>query len=433
MDEHESKSIRICLLGASFDTGNLGVNALAESSVKVILARWPKAEIWILGSGREAGEHRLFINGNTVVLKTVPLRLCKNIFVPCHFLHFVFRGLLGRLLPTWRLKNASMRKNPWCEMLWKSDLVVDITGGDSFSDIYGMRRFVLGLSQKWLAILFGKRLVMFPQTYGPFEKRLTQIMARYVLRRSSVIYSRDREGVEFMKNLLNDKAQDGKVRFAPDVAFVLDAYGADQIGILPPGSRPKGLIVGFNISGLIANGGYTRDNMFGLKLDYNSMVERIIRALLAYKDVSVLLIPHVFPPSFLQVESDLAASMVIYNKVQNEYPGRIMVLHGPYTHNEVKDVIRQCEFFIGSRMHSCIAALSQGVPAVGIAYSGKFRGVFDSIGMGEYVMDMRCSKEDEIVAVTLKAFDKRPEIARRIERDISNVQSEVLSILEDID
>ena len=54
-----------------------------------------------------------------------------------------------------------------------------------------------------------------------------------------------------------------------------------------------------------------------------------------------------------------------------------------------KAVIGQCDFFIGSRMHACIAALSQGVPCVGVAYSMKFAGVFDTVGMER--MGHRCS------------------------------------------
>ena len=39
----------IILLGASFSTGNLGVSALAWSSIKIIRARWPDARIVLVG------------------------------------------------------------------------------------------------------------------------------------------------------------------------------------------------------------------------------------------------------------------------------------------------------------------------------------------------------------------------------------------------
>jgi hypothetical protein len=48
--------MRIGLLGSSFDTGNMGVDALGESTVKCILYRWPNAQITLLDSGNDPGK-----------------------------------------------------------------------------------------------------------------------------------------------------------------------------------------------------------------------------------------------------------------------------------------------------------------------------------------------------------------------------------------
>jgi polysaccharide pyruvyl transferase WcaK-like protein len=48
-----------------------------------------------------------------------------------------------------------------------------------------------------------------------------------------------------------------------------------------------------------------------------------------------------------------------------------------------------CGFFIGSRMHACLAAISQCVPTVSIAYSSKFITVMKTFSMGHYVADPR--------------------------------------------
>ena len=46
-------------------------------------------------------------------------------------------------------------------------------------------------------------------------------------------------------------------------------------------------------------------------------------------------------------------------------------------------------------MHACIAALSQTVPAVAIAYSRKFLGVMETIGVEDIVVDPQCMTADE--------------------------------------
>jgi len=39
----------------------------------------------------------------------------------------------------------------------------------------------------------------------------------------------------------------------------------------------------------------------------------------------------------------------------------------PYGPSETKFLIGHCDFFVGARMHACIAAVSQYVPAVTLA------------------------------------------------------------------
>jgi polysaccharide pyruvyl transferase WcaK-like protein len=58
-------------------------------------------------------------------------------------------------------------------------------------------------------------------------------------------------------------------------------------------------------------------------------------------------------------------------------------------------------------MHSCIAALSQGVPCVGVAYSMKFRGVFESVGMEDWVVDARELDADQAVARVMELYRTR--------------------------
>lgn len=425
---------KICLLGACFDTGNLGVSALAESSIKIILDRWPDAEIILLGSGYIPQECHLSISGRAICVRTLPIRFSKNIFLPYHILWFAFYGLLARVLPRSRFKDTLVRRNPYFRMFFEADLVANITGGDSFSDIYGFRRFFLGFLCKWLVIFLGKKLILLPQTYGPFKGSLTKMMARYVINHASLVYSRDRESVEYVKNLLSNHVENGKVRFAPDVAFVLDSRKPENIdiGLLETVRAKDSVVIGLNVSGLLFNGGYTQDNMFGLKTDYQELIYKIIETLLDEEKITILLISHVFPPPGYEVESDPDACLEVYEELNGKYPGRILLTRGKYDHNEAKYIIGLCDFFIGSRMHACIAALSQGIPAIGLAYSKKFRGVFETVGAEHLVVDMRQAKIEEVLTTIGKAFEQREVTARHLEAVVLGVQQQVLSIFEDI-
>jgi hypothetical protein len=76
---------QIALLGASFDTGNLGVNTLAEASIKCILHKWPDAEVSLLDSERQPGQSQLQLMGKNVTIYQLPIRFSKNVFLPNHF------------------------------------------------------------------------------------------------------------------------------------------------------------------------------------------------------------------------------------------------------------------------------------------------------------------------------------------------------------
>jgi len=433
-DRKGNKPIKVALLGASFDTCNMGVSALAETSIKCILNRWPEAEVILLGESRFVGEHHLVIKDRVLSIRRVPVRFGKNILATNHFFMLSCYAFLLKLFRLRRFRDFLVKHNSYLRFLLQTDHFVGITGGDSFSDIYGMRRFMLGFLKKLLPIMFGKDLILLPQTYGPFKKNLTKFFARYILKHSNALYSRDRAGTEYVRRLLNDEATEGKIRFVPDLAFVLDARKPPRIDI---GSffelrTDKSVVVGLNISGLLYYGGYTRDNMFGLKEDYSQTICRIIDFLMAKKDVLVLLVPHVFPPvesaEVGVVENDVAACFNIYKTFSEKYSNRVFMVCGRYDQSEIKYIIGLCNFFLGSRMHSCIAALSQNIPTVGLAYSKKFFGVFDSIGVGDLVIDLRTNNKNNIMAHINKAFSECEAIANKLSQTVPKAQEEILKI-----
>jgi colanic acid/amylovoran biosynthesis protein len=282
-----------------------------------------------------------------------------------------------------------------------------------------------------------KDLILFPQTYGPFRRAISRRMARCILKRSRKIYSRDQAGLTYVKGLLAGAGMDDKIQFAPDVAFLLDPRKPPQLelGDFEQVRTPQSVVVGLNISGLIYYGGYTGGNEFGLKVDYRALTGKIVDYLLAQEHTLIALVPHVIPTGGYgpNVENDLSACLDVEDRFVKSHPGRLFVARGRYDQGEVKSIIGLCDFFIGTRMHSCIAALSQCIPAVGLAYSKKFKGVFDTAGVGRLVLDMREVGEDEAMAAIDEMFRGRRATADYLRGQIPAVKQQVLSLLEDID
>jgi polysaccharide pyruvyl transferase WcaK-like protein len=82
-------------------------------------------------------------------------------------------------------------------------------------------------------------------------------------------------------------------------------------------------------------------------------------------------------------------------------------------------------------MHACIAALSQGIPTVGVAYSRKFVGVFESIGAGDMVADARTITADEIINKILTGLEHRTNLKIKL-LNIDNAKNQLKHTFQSI-
>jgi len=420
----------VCFQGASLDVGNRGCRALAASLIKLVTDCNPKARIYLLYGNRTSGIQRLKVSGRTVKVNIVNFRLSPRARVSEHLFWIMFLACVQRVISIRSIRNKLVRSNRWLKTLEDADFIGEIRGGDSFSDIYGLRRFLLGIMPSTIVILMRKKLVLLPQTYGPFKSRIARLIARFILLRSDQILTRAAESVALVRNLLGPRGEHKVPRFCPDVAFVLESALPEKPDIQPRLNRNSSVpLIGLNINGLLYMGGYTRNNMFGLKINYKEFVHELLEWLMTRTNAHVLFVPHVFAGD---VEDEPSICCQLLKSMGKQYAGRLHAVVQEYDQTELKGIIGLCDFFIGSRMHACIAALSQGIPTVGLAYSKKFRGVFECVGAEQFVIDMRQSGTEEILAAISAAFDKRTDTAERLKIAIPAAQERILSTLGDM-
>lgn len=404
------KKQSFCVLGAALDTGNRGVSALAVSSIGLLRRAFPAAKPLLLIGNRTGGEFSVFVNDEEVRGEIVNFRQSFKAKRSQQILWLMFLSFLCWIFPASWFKQAIARRNRWIDSILNSELVGEIRGGDSFSDIYGMQRFLVGMLPALSTIMVRGKITLLPQTYGPFYSGTSRIIARYVLKRADLIMARDTEGAEMVRKLVGRD----DVVVCCDVAFSLQPRAPRELVVSPP--LPLGVsdqLIGLNVNGLMYRGGYTQNNMFGLKLDYQSFLIDLANRLLQNPAFHLVLIPHTFAPAD-NVESDPEGCRLLKEKLPAGVQNRVHLVTGEYDQSEIKHVIGQCSFFIGSRMHSCIAALSQGIPTVGVAYSKKFLGVFRSVGMESCVVDGRELDNREAVARIADIFQNRDTVHNKL-------------------
>jgi len=409
----------VCVLGASLDVGNRGVLALGVSVARLVMRASGPVDLAFHYSNSTGGPRRLTGFPEDVDIEVYNCRMSPKSAPAEHIL------IIGALAILYRIGIRSpARHNPWLRSLLDADFIGDIRGGDSFSDIYGFRRFVIGCLPLLTVALLGQPYAMLPQTYGPFRGRLARRLARFLLRGARTIVTRDENCRAIVEHLC------GKTpRFCPDVAFTLEPREPDAFRVTPDGLdlRQDPSIIGLNVSGLLYMGGYTGRNMFGLRCEYKELVDQVVEHLLATTDSTLLLIPHEFGE-----EREEEASAAILESSSRRYPGRVFMLTSTHNERELKWIIGRTRLFMGSRMHACIAALSQGVPAVGLAYSDKFLGVFQSVGLEDAVIDLRTADAAATIDRVNAALTSRATFGERLRTRIPNVQKAVVRSFQEM-
>lgn len=415
----------ILLLGATFETANMGVGALTAGALKVLTCD-PSVEVRFLDYGVQPRVSSVDVGGRIVHVPLINLRFSWKVLLPNNVATLLVLVLLLKMLPE-RLRSAMWARNRCLRLISEAHGAVAISGGDSFSDIYGMARFFYVWMPQLLLVLMGKELTLLPQTIGPFDGRLARMLARFVMRRAQAVYSRDAEGMVVARRMLGLRDDDTKVQFCYDLGFLCEPHpptredlGTSSVPL--PTDRP---LVGLNVSGLLMMGGYGRDNAFELRVAYPELIECVVRRLIEQRGVNVLLVPHVFGSD---AESDTIAVEAVFRQLGSRYAERIFCVRGKYDQSEIKHIIGRCDFFIGSRMHACIAALSQAIPAVAIAYSRKFVGVLRTVGAERLVADPREMDIDAMLALIDRALDDRIEIRTRLRATMPIVHDALFAV-----
>ena len=385
----------------------MGCRALSVSLIKLFTEIIPNARIILVYGNEKPSEKILDFNGRTVRIEVQNFRLSPRAKLSEHLIWILLLSILHRIVPP--LRSSIEKRNKLIRTLLHADIIGDIRGGDSFSDIYGMGRLFFPTIPICIVTLLRKKFVLLPQTYGPYRSIVSRILARFTINAAGKVLTRDHNSIGVIKEKLGIKNRE--IEFCPDVAFALQPIKPNWF--TQSYKRNGSSLIGFNISGLLFNGGYTQNNMFSLKFDYKDLPNKLIIEILMQTTADIIMVPHVFSSG---VESDLTAAQTVYSNIPEEYKSRVLVIDHFADQSELKYIIGICDFFIGSRMHACIAALSQGIPTVGIAYSHKFKGVFESVGLGDNVIDARSYGIHEINDFCLKRY----KLSRTIVKELNN-------------
>ena len=388
----EKKHLKILLVGCPLGTGNGGVTALGYSAIANIIKKHSNVEIFIQHNSGKQENVTVEIEGQLVVLRPVFFHLSTRI-METQGLRLL--GLLAPLVsktPNYLRKKFIKRFRLFAALV-KVDAVLDVSGGDSFASIYGEKGYDAIAAVKVITIRFQVPLYLLPQSYGPFTCEKQAKSARYIFENSHLIGCRDAHG-KSMVSTLAPRTKTSRIIESPDIAFSMEVVRSK--GKILRRKSGSGMLIGLNVSGLL----YFSGKAFSLNFNYQDMIHRTVEWIIESTDAAIVLVPHVVATEKQHLGKEktdvtaIEALCEIYISQMNTRVFNAEVYEDP---REIKGVISECDFFLGARMHACIAAISQSIPTLCHAYSDKFTGVMSMVGMEHTVVDMRNVTIDDVL------------------------------------
>lgn len=357
--------LRIGLLFHGASSDNLGVGALTQSQVEILRAITQATGIQMAFTIFDwSSQREPYVTGHDISYQVLTSEVMRD---P--------RGII--------------------RMFRDCDVMVDIGAGDSFAETYGKPRLRRMMYLKYLAHFAGVPVVLAPQTVGPFASLGNKMLVRDLAKRAALVATRDDASTALLRKIGVTRP----ILTSSDVALCLRTDGS-----VPNWIRP---VFGLNVSGLLMAGGYDGRNQFALRDGYPEAMRALLTRVLALPDPpNVVLVPHVISAQNA-AEDDMEASLRLAEQFR-----QVRVAPAFRTPGQAKAFISGLDFFAGARMHSCIAALSSGVPVVPIAYSGKFEGLFGALGYTAGA-DCRSLTAQQIADTVLTGYAQRVDLAKQ--------------------
>lgn len=386
--------------------GNRGCEALIRSNVKLLQERSPQMQ-FLVPSINIAADQAQWPSAKALGVNFIDPEIYPSKLNWWRRARKFWKGVEG-IRPDFKLSANSNIRN--CD-------AIIMTGGDIFTLDYGLESLYLWSGLCNVGMKANIPTVLWAASIGPFNSnpKVEALMAKFLLR-FDLITVRETTSMDYLKKLGIHTAH-----YVGDPAFCLDPEPApaNELVFFHNSTTP---VLGFNVSPLIRK--FRQDENAKNSLDLE--IVNFLGTLLNSTDFRILLIPHVDPLNGDEENSDSSYMQKLLTKLNALHPElheRIKLLGRGLNTAQLKHVIGHCDFFIGARTHATIAALSQNIPTISIAYSNKAKGInFDLFGHCDYVLNTPDITADTLMRYFSKLMNEQDDIINTLKTRIPELQ-----------
>jgi colanic acid/amylovoran biosynthesis protein len=306
------------------------------------------------------------------------------------------------------------------------DGIVDFSGFN-YSDEWGPERARRGLAWAEYCSTHNKAYICLPQAWGPFEDPDVIEAVKALCLRSSLLYARDRVSQSFLSGLMGADAH--RIRIAPDIAFLFTGESPQaglealkSIGADVKDSRLVGIAPNMRV--------YERCQGIGAENEYIQLMIRIAEHCIRAWDASIILVPHQFCVDKVGRKDDRFLCGLI--RLGVSYIDRCFTIRDYISAALAKAIESHLDLMIGSRFHSCVLALSSGVPAVALGWAHKYPELMELVGLSDSALVHTQFAERRVLDLLDMAWENRARSKTVIQEHLAEIRKRAARTFDDV-
>lgn len=410
------------LIIEAYTDANIGSGALVENSLKILKENYPSANLRVMAHHPKAFHDLCAVDAVDDVFKypfgqsrprQVLWLLWSLIWMPLAWVAALgFPPKLAAQLP---VVGAKLRHFIW------ADIVVSV-GAERINDKF-FKNIVFSLYTYDLIFRLGKRMIIFPSTIGPFIFGWTRWLSSKILRNVDLIYTRDDLSEKTTKALPGISSE--KVINTVDVAVLQGMIPRDQ-ALQMIHANPDEKLVGISVM----EWSYFKNKVETPYSNYPAYVREMANFADTVIDefgVSVILYPTNYPENGCR-ENDVKTAFEV--KSQMKSADKVRIIDKLPTPSQFKGMLACSEMNVTTRMHACILSTGAFVPTVSVNYLFKLAEYMNSLGLGDYSIDIEEFCAERALAVFREMWPQRAKWREHLKVMISEKQTTLHQTME---
>jgi polysaccharide pyruvyl transferase WcaK-like protein len=325
----------------------------------------------------------------------------------------------------WRLVSKLFNTNHLVERgklatYYESDVILDLAGDTlcvpfkSHGMVFNLKRTVLAMLGHayhfLLFILLKKPVVICAQTIGPIGP--AEFLIKRLLNKMSLITVREENSLRYLAKIGVTKPP---VFLTADPAFLLPKLPTEEVNRI---LKSENVDTQDPVMGICASSETATYHFKNGAREFAELFAKIVDSIVIKYGTHVILIP--FSTWKGHGGDDRAISREIFGFAKEKQ--KVTLIKGDYDPIALKGIINRCSLFIGSRGHSCILALSSGVPTIAIAHNPKFLGIMNMFHQQEYICRTEELSFDQLTSQVCRLWDNQETVRKELETSIRTVQ-----------